>query len=245
MSARVPRFFCPHPLTSGVRLPLPESAGHHAVRVLRLGPGAVVQVFDGEGSEFRARILRVDRDAVTVELDAPVTPAAESPLAITLVQGISSGERMDYTLQKSVELGVVAIQPVATERSVVRLAGERAEKRRAHWQRVVIGACEQCGRARVPPVAPILAFADWLSRSAEAGQGLLLAPEVERRLSTLQRPAGPILLLVGPEGGLTPAERALAIGRGFTPVRLGPRILRTETAALAAIAAMHALWGDF
>jgi 16S rRNA (uracil1498-N3)-methyltransferase len=165
------------------------------------------------------------------------------------LQGISSGERMDYTVQKAVELGVAEIWPLLAERSVVRLDRERAEKRRLHWQRVAIAACEQSGRSRVPPVHAPLRLADWLATWRAQRQGneraLLLSPAGGARLAALGEPQGPVILLAGPEGGFTEAEAAAARHQGFLPVRLGPRILRTETAALAALAAIQALWGDF
>lgn len=168
----------------------------------------------------------------------------ESPLDVTLAQAVSSGERMDFTLQKAVELGVRAIQPLASERSVVKLAGERADKRVAHWQGVVNAACEQSGRNRVPVVAPIQPFLHWLG-TPHPGLNLLLSPQADAPLSALPRPEGPITLLIGPEGGFGRNEVEAALSVGFTPVRLGARILRTETAALATLATMHALWGDF
>jgi len=152
---------------------------------------------------------------------------------------------MDLTLQKATELGINAIQPLESERSVVKLSGERAEKRAAHWQGVVISACEQCGRNRVPAVAPIRRYSDWLGDAATTGLRLMLAPDAPQRFADLPVPTTPVTLLIGPEGGFSENEAAAAKTCGFTPVRLGARILRTETAALAALAAMQALWGDF
>jgi 16S rRNA (uracil1498-N3)-methyltransferase len=163
-----------------------------------------------------------------------------------LAQGISSGERMDLTLQKSVELGVAAIQPLLMRRTVVKLSGEKTEKRLRHWRGVVISACEQCGRNRIPPVDEIQDFMAWLRQQQSDGvQRYLLDPDAETGLRDLPRPTGRILLLAGPEGGFDPAERKAAVAAGCQRVRLGPRILRTETAALAAIAALQAVWGDF
>jgi 16S rRNA (uracil1498-N3)-methyltransferase len=170
----------------------------------------------------------------------------EARLHVVLVQGLSSGDRMDFTLQKAVELGVAAIQPVATERSVVKLRDERAQRRLEHWQNLVIAACEQCGRNRVPSVAPVLAFDQWIAGLPATDEcRLLLSPGATVALRDLQPVPQRVLLLAGPEGGLSPAESGIAQSRGFRPVRLGPRVLRTETAALAALAAMQALWGDF
>jgi 16S rRNA (uracil1498-N3)-methyltransferase len=224
---------------------LPEAAAHHALRVLRLSTDDVVRLFDGRGHEFTGRIAAIERGRVRVRVDDPLEPLPEPSVCIHLVQGISSGERMDYALQKATELGVASIQPVVTERSVVRLAGERAQRRQDHWQRVVIAACEQCGRSHVPEVKAILSLGDWLARDSMPSCRILLTPTGERRLADLPRPAAALVLLVGPEGGLADNEQDLARARGFIGVRLGPRILRTETAAAAAMAAIHALWGDF
>lgn len=242
---RLPRFYCPGPLAVGARLALPPEAAHHALRVLRMKEGEALRVFDGQGREFHARIQQIQRGEVRVSLEEAAASDREPPLTVILAQGISSGERMDYTLQKAVELGVAGISPIAAERSVVRLVGERAEKRLLHWRRVVIAACEQSGRSRVPPVHPPETLPDWLAHLEPGGVRLMLAPDADTRLRDLPPPRGPVLLLVGPEGGLSEAERSVAVSQGFLPLRLGPRILRTETAALAALAAMHALWGDF
>jgi 16S rRNA (uracil1498-N3)-methyltransferase len=214
-------------------------------RVLRLAAGDELIVFDGEGLEYDARIERIAKSGTTVRVESPRAVHRESPLVVTLAQGISSGERMDYTIQKAVELGVAAIQPLATERSVVRLSPERAEKRIAHWQAVVVAACEQCGRNRVPQVNPVMPLAQWLASSSATEVRLMLSPEGAVRLRELERPAGPVVLLAGPEGGLSPREHEDTRLAGYTAVRLGPRVLRTETAAVAALAAMQVLWGDF
>ena len=225
----------------------PDQA-HHVARVLRLEAGAAVIVFDGCGFERDAVIARVAKSGVALKVGAPRAVDRESPLAVTLAQGMSSGERMDYTVQKAVELGAAVIRPLATSRSVVRLDAERAQKRVAHWQAVVIAACEQSGRNSVPQVLPVMNFNDWLAQ--EAGQTtatlrVLLAPSAPITLRDLPRPSTGVTLLAGPEGGLSPQEQHDAQASGFTPVRLGPRVLRTETAALAALSAMQTLWGDF
>jgi 16S rRNA (uracil1498-N3)-methyltransferase len=248
-TAPVPRVHVAPRLAAGARFLLPEAAGHHLVRVLRLRPGAELVLFDGCGGEHDAIISAVGREGVAVEVGQWREVEREASLAVHLAQGVSSGERMDYTLQKAVELGVAGIEPILTTRSIVRLDRERAEKRRAHWERVCVSACEQCGRDRVPRVHPLCDLDHWLAALPTRDQAfslrLLLSPDASCSLRDLPRPAGPILLLAGPEGGLTAQERADASRRGFRGVRLGPRILRTETAALAAVAAMHALWGDF
>lgn len=224
---------------------LPLEAAHHAAKVLRLQAGDAIVLFDGTGGEYPAIISQIGKQRVTAEIGPWQARECESPLDITLVQALSSGDKMDFTLQKAVELGITAIHPIASERSVVKLSGERAEKRVRHWQQVVVSACEQCGRNRVPEVASILSLSDWLGKPAIPGVRLTLAPEAPANLRELPRPGAPITLLIGPEGGLAPAEIKAAASCGFTPVRLGPRVLRTETAALAALAAMQAVWGDF
>ncbi len=240
----MPRFYCREALSPGAHVELPEPVARHAVRVLRLPPGAPMVLFDGRGGEYPAHIQRIERDRVLAELGAWREIERESPLSITLVQALQAGEKMDYTIQKAVELGVRHIVPVESRRSVMRLAGERAGKRVAHWQGVVASACEQCGRNQVPLVAPLEKLENWLARPAPAGLRLMLAPDAEQTLVALP-PATEIQLLIGSEGGLDPQEMIAARQAGFQAVRLGPRVLRTETAGLAALAAMQALWGDF
>jgi len=245
----VPRVHVAPRLAAGMHCVLPAAAGHHLTRVLRLRPGAGVVLFDGRGGEHDAIIATIGRQGVAVEVGVWREVEREASLDVHLVQGISTGERMDFTLQKAVELGVAGIQPVTTKRSVVRLDAVRAEKRRTHWERVCVSACEQCGRNRLPPVHPLQDLDTWLASlsppDAATAHRLLLSPDGDLSLRDLGLPAGPMLLLAGPEGGLTPAEREHARRRGFRGIRLGPRVLRTETAALAALAAMNALWGDF
>ena len=238
----LPRFFVPLELTPGTEIELPERAARHCA-VLRLRCGDDVVVFNGEGGEFSAELTRISQDDVRARLISKQGVDRESPLAITLAQCLSSSDRMDITLQKSTELGVSRIVPIASERSVVRLSNERAERRVAHWRNVLVAACEQCGRNRVPEIGAITDFADFLGAPGGEGTRLLLAPDASRDLRDLE-PSRAVILLVGPEGGLAPEERRQADARGFLPIRFGPRILRTETAPLAAIAAMQALWGD-
>lgn len=239
-----PRFYCREPLAPGAHIDLPEPVARHAVRVLRLPPGAEMTLFDGRGGEYEARIERIEKDRVIVALGAWQNVERESALSITLVQALQAGEKMDFTIQKAVELGVAEIVPVESRRSVTRLAGERAMKRVAHWQGVAASACEQCGRNRVPIVSPVEALDSWLSRPADGALRLMLAPGAEVSLADLP-PATNVQLLIGAEGGLDPQEVIAAQQVGFRAVRLGPRILRTETAGLAAMATMQALWGDF
>ncbi|MDD2885637.1 MAG: 16S rRNA (uracil(1498)-N(3))-methyltransferase [Dechloromonas sp.] len=240
----LPRFYCREALSPGAHLELPEPVARHAVRVLRLPPGAVMVLFDGRGGEYLAHIQRIERDRVYAELADWREIERESPLPITLVQALQAGDKMDFTIQKAVELGVRDVVPVESRRSVLRLSGERAAKRVAHWQGVAASACEQCGRNQVPLVAPLERLENWLARPAPAVLRLMLAPDAEESLADLQEP-GPVQLLIGAEGGLDPQEVLAARQAGFRAVRLGPRVLRTETAGLAALAVMQALWGDF
>jgi len=224
---------------------LPPEQAHHVIHVLRLAAGDVVTLFDGRGTEYRATLERVSRSGISVRVGEASRVSRESPLAVTLAQGISSGERMDYTIQKAVELGVFGIQPIACERSVVRLSAERAARRVAHWQAVAAAACEQCGRNVVPRVFPVASLGDWLASLPSDALRLTLSPDAPMTLRELPAPPSRVLLLVGPEGGLSPAERLDARNAAFSALRLGPRVLRTETAAVAALAAMQTLWGDF
>ena len=244
-----PRFFSPQPLSVGARVDLSESAARHAVRVLRLRENDGLTLFDGTGGEVSARIVHIARDAVVAEAMQRIDLECESPIDITLVQALQSGEKMDLTVQKAVELGVKRIVPVTSQRSVVRLEGERAQRRVAHWQAVAVSACEQCGRNRVPEVCDLVGLRQWLAHPAPDGEivRVLLDPRSNNTLGSLNRPrAGErVELLIGAEGGLSPEEIELALQAGFNGVRLGPRVLRTETAGLAALAVIQCLWGDF
>ncbi len=239
-----PRFYLDQPLALGACFSLPPGPARHAARALRLAAGDAVTLFNGQGGEFEARIERIQKDEVAVRISHFSDVGCESPLRVMLAQGISSGERMDYTLQKAVELGVMAIQPIAAKRSVVKLAGERADRRVAHWQGVVASACEQCGRNQVPAVAAPLTLVNWLGQRP-GGRLLFLSPLAESRLADLPAPTEMDCLVAGPEGGFEADEIAVLLATEAIPVRLGPRVLRTETAALAALAAMQTLWGDF
>lgn len=201
-------------------------------------------LFDGRGGEYLAHIQRIERERVVAELASWQEVERESPLAVTLVQALQAGEKMDFTIQKAVELGVRDIVPVESRRSVLRLSGERAAKRVAHWQGVAASACEQCGRNQVPLVAPLERLDQWLARPANGALRLMLAPDADQALADLP-PASAVQLLIGAEGGLDPQEVLAARQAGFRPVRMGPRVLRTETAGLAALAILQALWGDF
>ncbi|WP_412478910.1 16S rRNA (uracil(1498)-N(3))-methyltransferase [Azonexus sp. IMCC34839] len=241
----LPRFYCREALSPGAHVELPEPVARHAVRVLRMPPGAPMVLFDGRGGEYLAHIERIERDRVFAELAGWNDIERESPLAITLVQALQAGEKMDFTIQKAVELGVRDFVPVESRRSVMRLAGERAAKRVAHWQGVSASACEQCGRNQVPLVAPLERLDQWLARPAPADTlRLMLAPDAPGTLADIA-PAQKVQLLIGAEGGLDPQEVIAAQQSGFVAVRMGPRVLRTETAGLAALAVLQALWGDF
>ncbi len=221
---------------------LPEGPARHLTQVLRLTPGETLRLFNGDGCDRAAQVIEVTRSGATVAVGAVGEAQPEPPLHIHLALGISRGERMDYAIQKAVELGVAAVQPLFTERSMVQLKGERLERRLGHWQGIVIGACEQSGRRRLPDLAPALPLDEWLGLAAP--NTLLLDPQAPQALAQWSPPGPEVTLLVGPEGGLSPRERDLAARHGVTGVRLGPRILRAETAPLAAIAVLQALWGD-
>lgn len=239
----MPRFYLPTDLALNTTFRLPENIVRH-IHVLRLNTGDSITLFNGTGNDFDATLQAIGKRHAECHITAQRQPENESPLAITLVQAISSGERMDFTLQKSVEMGVRTIQPIISERCVVRLSGERAEKRVQRWQDIVIAACEQSGRSIVPTVLPIVSFSDYLRQ---------MPPELHlmmslRRATTLRgiAPAPQTLrLMIGPEGGWTPAEEQAALEAGVQTITLGKRVLRTETASLAALAAMQVLWGDF
>lgn len=241
---RTPRFYLPVTLSVGAIVPLNETAFHHATRVLRLTSGAGLIVFNGEGGEYQGVLAESQRRTALIQITGFTAREAESPLPVLLVQSVSKSERMDLTVQKAVELGVVGIAPVLTERSVVRLGEERLLKRLRHWRGVIAAACEQCGRNRLPLLLEPVGFADWLRDPRRPQQGLVLDPNALHGLNGLARPEGPVCLLIGPEGGLSPAEIAAAEAAGLVSIKLGPRILRTETAGLAALAALQALWGD-
>jgi 16S rRNA (uracil1498-N3)-methyltransferase len=239
----ISRIHCEHKLGPGAQLALAPEAAQHVAKALRLKAGDALVMFDGRGGEYEATIQRIDRDRVDVKVGAWCAADRESALAIGLVQGLPEADKMDWIIQKATELGAAWIQPVVCERSVVRLSGERAQKREAHWRRVAIAACEQSGRTAIPEVRPTLTFVNWLA--AHDGTPLWLLAPGAPAIGARTPPSAPFALLVGPEGGLSEREHGLALDRGGEPVSLGPRVLRTETAPLAALAAIHALWGDF
>ncbi|WP_462322161.1 16S rRNA (uracil(1498)-N(3))-methyltransferase [Halochromatium sp.] len=297
------RLYTEQPLDIGELIELEPRPTKHAVQVLRLGSGDPLTLFNGDGRDYNGEIETSTRNQVRVRIHSASPPEPNPPLAIRLALGVSRGERMDLALQKAVELGVSSIQPLFSSRTLVRLSGDRLAKRAQHWQGVIIAACEQSGRRRLPTLAPALALLDWLQQQQDGG--ILLHHEAAKAITELRYPQlgqqtdhpagqqaeqkaeqqssqetaqpagrqaeqhggqqaaqpagrhaeqqpvhqpwprGRLTLLIGPEGGLEPAERDYAQAQGFTPVRLGPRVLRTETAPLAAIAAIQTLWGDF
>lgn len=237
-----PRFYIDAPLRAGSVCTLSEDAAHHAIHVLRLRAGEEITVFNGRGGEFAARIVSIQRLKIRVDLLGHREIERESPLRVTLVQGVSAGDKMDSTLRKAVELGVAEVQPVLAARSVARPKGERAEGRRAHWQKVVIAACEQCGRNRIPEVHALIALSNY--RPSGTAMRILLSPLAQQPLSELSLQGSDFVVAAGPEAGFTSEEEAALVSSGFVPALLGPRVLRTETAAVAALAALSALRGD-
>jgi 16S rRNA (uracil1498-N3)-methyltransferase len=241
----IARFYCPFPLAPGAIVDLPPEAAHHATRVLRLVEGDIVELFDGRGGEWRGRLQRTGK-TVPVALEFFVAEDREAPLRVTIAQGLPAADKMDWIIQKSVELGAAEFRPLVARRSVVRLSGERMERRVNHWQNVAIAACEQCRRNRVPRVAAPVDLPQFLGEAAAQNDiRLMMAPGADLRLAQMSKPVGGVTLLIGPEGGFEDGELAAAASAGFRTLSLGPRVLRTETAAVAALSAMMALWGDF
>ena len=241
---RVPRIFVDLTLESGALLTLPSDAARHLRRVLRMPDGAPLLLFNGEGGEFEATLEPSGSGGARVRIGSHRPVATESRLELGLAQGLSRGARMDYTIQKAVELGVRWIQPLLTERSVVRLDPVRAGRRRHHWRGIVASACEQCGRAFLPPVHDALPLSEWLDSLPPSTGRVVAIPETSRSIASLRRPEASLIVLVGPEGGLASGEMAVVRAHAFEPVSLGPRILRTETAAVTLLAAAQLLWGD-
>lgn len=243
-----PRFFVPlamGPADIGRELVLPDGAAHHALRVLRLAIGDALTLFTGAGGQFVATLARADKRHAWVRVERFEAVDREATLAVTVVQGIAANDAMDHAVRKAVELGAAAIRPVVTVRSARFPADARGDKRLAHWRQIAVAACEQCGRNRVPVVHDVVTLATWIAGRPSGRPGLLLAPQAAQTIAARPIPADAFDLAVGPEGGLTDDELAQAERAGLSPVRLGPRVLRTETAAVAALAAIHALWGDF
>ncbi len=240
----MPRFHCPLPLTAGAELDLPAGAARH-VQVLRMQPGHTITLFDGSGDgEWSATILQMGRSTVQVRVEASHATAREASRPVHLLAGITANERMDWLVEKATEIGVVSITPLLAERSVLKLKGERGDKKRSHWQAVAVAACEQCGGNRVPAIHPAMTLAEWTAAHPQADSAdtqrvlLSLADGTRPLLQAVAAGQTPVLFLSGPEGGLSPAEEALARAQGFAPVTLGPRVLRAETAPIMALSAL-------
>jgi len=243
---RIPRIYTDQPLAPGREVLLPEQAGEHIARVLRLERGHPLIVFNGDGREYDANLASLAKRAVTAEIGTARDVDREAPLSLTLAQGIARGEKMDWILQKATELGVARIVPIVTERTEVKLDEERAERRLAHWTQVIASACEQSGRNRLPALQPPQRLDRWLGSLGDASATrLVLFPAGKVSLQQLPQMENGAILVVGPEGGLSDNDIALLTQTGFRGLRLGPRILRTETAGLAALAALQAIAGDF
>ncbi|MDQ3288105.1 MAG: 16S rRNA (uracil(1498)-N(3))-methyltransferase [Pseudomonadota bacterium] len=243
---RLTRVHVDSALAAGAEVELPEAAAAHLARVLRLQAGDECVLFNGDGMDYPARIVASNKRSVRVLVGTPERIARESPLRIVLLQGIARGEKMDLILQKATELGVAQVRPLTSQRSEVKLDAERAARRVAHWRQVVVAACEQSGRAVVPEVLVPAGLAAVLEGLAEPGLRLILDPSGTLALAPLRAPAhATVVLAVGPEGGWSPLDRQQLLAAGFEGLRLGPRVLRTETAALAAISALQARFGDF
>ncbi len=239
---RIPRIFQDQPLAAGNTVYLDETGIHHIINVLRLKPDAELILFNGDGHDYPCRLLETSRKEARVRIQDCLSVDRESPLVTHLALGISKGERMDYAIQKSVELGVNRITPLITERCVVRLDSKRESKRLLHWQGVIQGACEQCGRAILPKLHTVIRYEQFLADPLE-GQKMILDPRSSTNLSLCEKPQV-LILMIGPEGGFSKTERELAYQHNTLGVQLGPRVMRTETAVVAGLTAVQTLWGD-
>lgn len=239
----MPRFHCPQPLAIGLHIDLPETVAHH-VHVVRLAPGDTVTLFNGDGGEYTAVLQTVEKRRASAEIKAHTARDAELPYAVTLAQALPEASKMDWIIEKAVELGAAAIQPLAARRCVVRLSGERAEKKLAHWQGVIVAASEQSGRNRLAHLAPVDEFKDWVVQQ-DLHRRVILTPRANESLADWARhqPPQALTIMVGPEGGFSEEEENLALAHGALALSMGPRILRTETAALAALSMLAAVWG--
>jgi 16S rRNA (uracil1498-N3)-methyltransferase len=238
----MPRFYCPQPLAAGATVDLPEAVARH-LQVLRMNPGDPLVLFNGAGGEYRCTLAALGKKTASAMLDAFDAREAELPFAVTLAQGLPEGSKMDWIVEKAVELGAAAIAPLAAQRSVVRLSGERADKRLAHWESVVVAASEQCGRNRLAKVEPLAEFNRWIAAPSSTRR-ILLSPRATESLGAWAAGVAPhdVCIMIGPEGGFSDQEEDLAIANGALALSMGPRVLRTETAGLAALAALSALW---
>ncbi len=239
----MPRFYCPLPLTIGALIKLPEATAHH-IFVLRLNAGDSIQLFNGEGGAYVASLTSVEKKQVSAEIKVFLPDEIELPFALTLAQALPEGSKMDWIIEKAIELGASTIQPLSAQRCVVRLSSERAEKKMAHWQGIIESATEQCGRNRLAHLADLMDVQKWLGQQ-DMHKRILLSPRAEHSLADWSRHQAPqaMTLMIGPEGGFSEAEEQLAIRHGALAMSMGPRVLRTETAGLAAIAILNAAWG--
>ena len=240
---RIPRIFTDQPLVSGATIDLEESAARHLGSALRMQAGQALTLFNGQGGEYSASISEIGKKAARILVGEHQANERESPLNITLAIGLSRGDRFDFIVQKATELGVSRIVPLLTERTEVKLKGERRDKKVAHWQQIAISACEQCQRNRIPEINEPQPLAQWQGNSGD-GPRLVLHHRSDIKLADMPAPDAAVTLLIGPEGGLSEAEIDAAISSGFQPLTLGPRVMRTETAPLAALAILQARWGD-
>lgn len=240
----MPRFYCPQPLAVSTMVSLPAHIAHH-IHVLRLAPGETITLFNGEGGEYQATLSVIEKKHASAEIKTFSPREAELPYTIMLAQALPEGSKMDWIIEKAVELGVTAIQPLAAQRCVVRLNGERAAKKAEHWQGIVVAAAEQSGRNRLPHLAGPTNLHEWLGQHC-LHRRILLSPRAEQSLSDWARhhPHQAVSLVIGPEGGFTEQEESAALAQGAIALSMGPRVLRTETAGLAALAALNAIWGQ-
>ncbi len=240
----MPRFHCPQPLAIGDTLVLPDHVAHH-VQVIRLQAGTTVTLFNGDGNEYVATITLLEKKRVTVEVKTCTARSVELPYAITLAQALPESSKMDWIIEKAVELGVAGVQPLSAQRCVVRLSAERAEKRQSHWQGIIVSASEQSGRNRLAQLAPVTDFGRWIAQQ-DIHKRILLSPRADQSLADWARhqPPQAVTLVIGPEGGFSDDEENLAIAHGAMALSMGPRVLRTETAGLAALAMLTGAWGD-
>lgn len=239
----MPRFYCSQPLAIGTQLVLPDQVAHH-IQVLRLEAGTAITLFNGDGSEYTATLTLIEKKRVSAEVKAQTGRDVELPYAITLAQALPESSKMDWIIEKAVELGAAAIQPLSAQRCVMRLSGERAEKKQAHWQGIIVAASEQSGRNRLAQLGALSDFKSWITQQ-DLHRRILLSPRAEQSLADWARhhPPQALALLIGPEGGFSEAEESMAVSQGALMLSMGPRVLRTETAGLAALAALNALWG--
>ncbi|MES2900936.1 MAG: 16S rRNA (uracil(1498)-N(3))-methyltransferase [Pseudomonadota bacterium] len=238
----MPRFYCPQALAAGAVIELPDAVAHH-VHVVRLQPGAELCLFNGEGGEYVARLLSVEKRRATAEILAFVTRDVELPYQLTLAQALPESAKMDWIVEKAVELGVSSVVPLAAQRCVVRLSAERAQKRHSHWQGIIASATEQCGRTRLARLAPLEDFSSWVAQQ-DMHKRILFTPRAKQTLAGWARhqPPQPLTIMIGPEGGFSQQEEDIAINQGALALSLGARVLRTETAGLAALAGLNAIW---